>query len=63
MELPTFLQCGAVNIKQLYLKYVLHKYGNTNPSQSELYATVYRCAFRSQRSKLVRVLVTVKLYP
>ena len=36
----------------------MHKYVNTDPSQCELYATVYR----SQKLKFVRVLVTVNLY-
>ena len=28
-------QYGAMDIKRLYEKHVLHKYGNTDPSQSE----------------------------
>ena len=28
-------QCGAMVVKRFYEKHVLHKYGNTDPSQSE----------------------------
>ena len=45
-------------LKQLYKKHVLQKYVNTDPSQSELCATVYR----SQSLNFVRVSVKVNLY-